>query len=84
MWGGWVCEGVVVVVGNVADRTDFNKMVITIVFLVRWAARYGVQKWIRRRDKATATGTERSTYINHPAAAGVVALEIGLGLSATF
>lgn len=69
---------------NVADRTDFNKVVITIVLLVRSAARYSVQKWIMRRDKATATGTERSTFINHPAAARVVALEIGLGLNTTF
>ncbi len=30
---------------NVADRTHFNKMVMTIVFLVRSAERYARKKW---------------------------------------
>lgn len=30
---------------NVADRTHFNKMVMTIVFLVRSAERYAGKKW---------------------------------------
>ena len=33
--------------GNVADRTHFNKMVMTIVFLVRSAERYARKKWRR-------------------------------------
>lgn len=63
---------------NVADMTHFNKMVITIVFLVRSASRYCVQKWIRRRDKVTATGTERSALINHTAATTVEHLRLVL------
>lgn len=62
---------------NVADRTHFNKMVMTIVFLVRSAERYARKKWRRLCDlgiDSTAAELElqvpqsAATLLNYPSA----------------
>lgn len=60
---------------NVADRTHFNKTVMTIVFLARYAQRYARKKWRRLCDLSIdSSGAElelqvlksAATLLNYP------------------